>query len=325
MNAQRALRDLSHTPNGRLFFTAGGVMMADLAAEALGAPTSEYLPGGSVAAAHRIWSEQGPNLSTDTLVWADAGFCDLLEAAALGLREQAAADGIFRSEEFDLLAPSGTLYLSRPIELVRRHEADPRTYRRLDWNVDGGGTLLKVMAIGDRPEDRGRTYKLGVPEWTLGSIKGVGYGWTAPAITPIGTDMEVPAGDNLSNYHSTFLVLALASLARSKHVLDEPAATRSRQSRPPTGPGSQNQGEMPGVRRISLTRPEIGRLEVEAARPGASRRAHWVRGHWRRQWYATVEEHRMRWVDGHMRGDPAIGLVTGERVLIARQPKSVPA
>lgn len=74
------------------------------------------------------------------------------------------------------------------------------------------------------------------------------------------------------------------------------------------------------VRVLSLVNPEHGRYELDAA-TGRKLRAHWVRGHWRNQWYATAQEHKTIWVDGFVRGDASIGTVGGARVYAARAPK----
>jgi hypothetical protein len=42
-----------------------------------------------------------------------------------------------------------------------------------------------------------------------------------------------------------------------------------------------------------------------------------VRGHWKRQWFGSVEEHRTIWIDGYPRGDFTRGTVTGTKALIA--------
>ena len=41
-----------------------------------------------------------------------------------------------------------------------------------------------------------------------------------------------------------------------------------------------------------------------------------VRGHWRSQWYPSVEDHRPIWIDQHLRGPEGTELRGGERVTV---------
>lgn len=83
--------------------------------------------------------------------------------------------------------------------------------------------------------------------------------------------------------------------------------------------GSTPKRKTSTVRVISLRNPEYGRFELDAA-TGRKLRAHWVRGHWRRQWYASQEEHRSIWIEGFLRGDTRLGTVSGPRVYRATAP-----
>ncbi len=46
-----------------------------------------------------------------------------------------------------------------------------------------------------------------------------------------------------------------------------------------------------------------------------------MRGHWKQQWYPSVEEHRPLWVSGYPRGDFTGGVVPGAKVLVASDRK----
>lgn len=70
------------------------------------------------------------------------------------------------------------------------------------------------------------------------------------------------------------------------------------------------------VRRVYLSNPEYGDAELAGAR-GKPHRLHWVRGHWRKQWFPKSEAHRTIWIDGHPRGSKALGTVGGDKVYIA--------
>ena len=40
-------------------------------------------------------------------------------------------------------------------------------------------------------------------------------------------------------------------------------------------------------------------------------RAHWARGHMRRQWWPSLEQHVPRWIQTHVRGNPELGWAPG--------------
>lgn len=62
---------------------------------------------------------------------------------------------------------------------------------------------------------------------------------------------------------------------------------------------------------ILKTRP------TASAATGREVRAHRVCGHWRNQWYASTQEHHTIWIDGFVRGDGDLGIVTGPKVYLA--------
>lgn len=110
------------------------------------------------------------------------------------------------------------------------------------------------------------------------------------------------------------LVRALSAIARSPQTeetadaVETPVQRRSRIKRHKRAPRD--------VRVLSLHHAEHGRYELDAA-TGRKVRAHWVRGHWRNQWYASTQEHHTIWIDGFVRGDGDLGLVTGPKVYLA--------
>lgn len=71
------------------------------------------------------------------------------------------------------------------------------------------------------------------------------------------------------------------------------------------------------VRVLSLVNPEHGDYELGAA-TGIKQRRHWVRGHWRNQWYSSDQTNRTIWIDGFIKGSADIGTVTGDKVYVAK-------
>lgn len=72
----------------------------------------------------------------------------------------------------------------------------------------------------------------------------------------------------------------------------------------------QGSGETPRpsseVPYIRLYRPgtRIDQTSVESEKTGATKAAHSVRGHIRRQWYPSTEEHKEIWIEPYKTGDP---------------------
>lgn len=114
------------------------------------------------------------------------------------------------------------------------------------------------------------------------------------------------------------LVRAVSAIARS------PLAT---ETRPPVESPKQKKlrqkkkkPDPHGIRVVSLRKSEYGDYELDAT-TGRKVRAHWVRGHWRNQWYPSVNAHRTIWIDGFVKGDAAQGTVGGSKVYIAQGDK----
>jgi len=120
--------------------------------------------------------------------------------------------------------------------------------------------------------------------------------------------------------HATRALAALTALMRTSSNVKE---TRELGSKAARKVAARFKLDDPVVRRLYLNRPESGAAELDAlraARTGAPR-GHWVRGHWKRQWYPATEEHHWHWIDGYPRGDFETGSVPGARVQVARPPR----
>lgn len=111
---------------------------------------------------------------------------------------------------------------------------------------------------------------------------------------------------------------SLGAIAQSSHTKDETVTVESKKQRK----HRERKGKPAPrpVRVLSLHNPEYGRYELDAA-TGRKLRQHWVRGHWRNQWYPKLERNKRIWVDGFVRGDAKLGTVTGPKVYVARGKK----
>lgn len=128
----------------------------------------------------------------------------------------------------------------------------------------------------------------------------------------------VTRGDITYDHESPMLALlhAFAALIRTPTTREETQAPSARTTTSARRHGTPE----PMIRRIYLRQPEQGPAELDALRAErhGTPRGHWVRGHWRNQWYASVEEHRWVWIEGHPRGDWTKGHLRTPKVLIAR-------
>ena len=122
------------------------------------------------------------------------------------------------------------------------------------------------------------------------------------------------------DYHPT--VARAVALMRSLKAISETPIAKTQMAKNPPLPKHRKRSKMKPIdvseiRTISLRKPQVAHNEFEAA-TGIKQRAHWVRGHWRNQWYPSYEEHRPLWIEGHPKGDPKLGTVDSATVYLAK-------
>jgi hypothetical protein len=79
-------------------------------------------------------------------------------------------------------------------------------------------------------------------------------------------------------------------------------------------------------RDVRVVRLSRSLAEKRAADPNAASSREWqhrwiVRGHWRRQWYPTLNAHRPRWIAPYLKGPTSAPLLRGEKVIVATAPR----
>lgn len=133
--------------------------------------------------------------------------------------------------------------------------------------------------------------------------------------------IEVMGSDKAAQQRIGKILIALTALSRTASSVRESQVTAPKKARLRASRAGMTD---PRVRRLYLQRPDQGAAEIDALRAErqGTPRGHWVRGHWRQQWFPSVQEHRWQWIDGFPRGDFSKGTVGGERILIARPPQS---
>lgn len=91
------------------------------------------------------------------------------------------------------------------------------------------------------------------------------------------------------------ILIALAALTRTAGIVAETSQSASKAAR---AAAARAKMRNPNVRRLYLMRRESAAAVLDALREhrNGTPRGHWVRGHRRHQWYASVEEHRWQWI-----------------------------
>lgn len=231
-------------------------------------------------------------------VLADDAFSDMMRAAALSSPDD-------RLSPEEIPSPFGAVFFQNELPF---EGFESRPVRAIAWghSDDDGrifiaaferGLRYKVIEGGTHPEEY---------EHDLFCI--------ASAIFSPGEEDELCD----TNALLVRLVRSISAIAQSSHTKDETVTVESKKQRK----HRERKGKPAPrpVRVLSLHNPEYGRYELDAA-TGRKLRQHWVRGHWRNQWYPKLERNKRIWVDGFVRGDAKLGTVTGPKVYVARGKK----
>jgi hypothetical protein len=239
---------------------------------------------------HKTWASQEL-----LLMAADEPFVDMMEAAALS-----APTGPLESDE--LLSDSGVIFFQRERLIPMMSTITP--VRGVLWYTNGKFINMQVLIDGhyerDLPGDEGieppvenysYLYVLNLLRTTTARPEEAGEG----AVEALG------------------FLRSIAAIARSSQTRSETKVVERREKKG----GRVRNIHRETVRILSLRNPEYGRYELDGA-TGRKLRQHWVRGHWRNQWYAGEQINKTIWIDGFVRGDAALGIVTGQKVYVAR-------
>lgn len=205
----------------------------------------------------------------------------------------------------DLIAPHGAIFFEQMIDgdLIPGFISGNSRIRAITWqtHTDKSGSPVAV-AVSNWYEAQGSRYLWKHYTHILGFNASV-------------TDMH-SEGSHGGIFH---LLRAVGAVARTSYAIDDQVEVQLSGSPKSKKGGRKPQPRRPQkIRRLYLRHPEYGAAELDAARGRQNRRLHWVRGHWRKQWYPSQEIHHIRWIEGHPRGSAELGTVEGERVLIGK-------
>lgn len=250
-----------------------------------------------------------------TTVLARDDFVDMVMAATITAPRQQLVDQ-------DLIAPSGVIYFTNPQDLsiifegqnVGPRATGIRSVRGIEWisweSAEGPSIVWFLLVDGPILQESTKHLNLLFPEEF--------YLYTIPyafGISPINNNSRLPMDHDVIDA----MLKAATAIISSPMTHDQTVTAESAKAKK----ARQRKGKaaLSDIRVLSLHNPEHGRYELDAA-TGRKLRAHWVRGHWRNQWYAKTNEHQTIWIDGFVKGDAERGTLTGPKVYVARAPQT---
>ncbi|QBX55058.1 hypothetical protein EXE58_06050 [Nocardioides seonyuensis] len=274
-----------------------------------------WLPESREQAA--LWANTDEQaLAAAQLFVADASMVSLIDAAAPTMPDQP-----LRATDIPTGPEPGVLWFETP--LPDRSDIAPHApIQALAWQTlpaghpllrDGRGASVVLTAwvrtndfaeaIGNAaPDDAPRLTPFTTVAWEVDTLIGTVHG-------------EVPV--DAGSVPLFFQRVAAAFWT----LLSQPTVTSSRREQPLSSSDRRRH------RRAGVVDPSAGVRVItlatqQRAESGGTGRAlvnrHIVRGHWRRQWYASLEEHRHVWIHAFVKGPAGAPLLGGERVFAAR-------
>jgi hypothetical protein len=272
--------------------SAFGLWMAN--ESALRAGLDERYAQEIAAESRQLWAQEDL-----LMIFAKDSYLDMLEAAAL-----TAPDGELNDDE--LLSSAGVMLFEHERNVpafTARNDDVP--IRGITWKAEGGYITVQVMIDGH--------HELNNPGQLEPPADCYAYLYQLNLLKASMRDPTVPGRDGGAR--------ALVAYLRSIKVIAQSAATNSttvQQKRLSKKEARQARTALPStVRVLSLRNADHGRYELDAA-TGRKVRQHWVRGHWRNQWYPSLNDNRAIWIDGYIKGDASLGTVTGQKIHVAR-------
>jgi hypothetical protein len=251
--------------------------------------------------AKRVAQDTADMIAAATLIWCDPPMVDMWAAAADTYPDEVL-------EPHHLPDPDGIVILAKPLPRVIHPEL-PGDHKEqisaITWSTSKDGKSV-ILLTWHRHHGLDR----------------IGWGDT-PRQTVIASGLSVSSlgirqmGSRCEGETTVRLIQALTGLIRSP-LTDERAESGSKAARKEATRAGVTE---PRIRRVYLRRPEHAAAELEAARDaraGRTVRGHWVSGHWKRQWHASIGEHRWIRVEGYPRGDFGAGEVSTPKARIAR-------
>lgn len=257
-----------------------------------------------------------PIVNQGMVIFAHDDFAQMMNAAAI-----TAPQRLIKPHE--LLADSGFLYFETEQNLTEIADVY-QPVRAISWSTNSDHTSQsdrRMLQVFIWCEGHHRAEEWDNLSVTVGAPREINYAMHVCgfSFTPIDQHMTDQPIEKAADRHGPIigLIRAIGAIASSPASIQQDAAVKPRTKKKKR----RGTSSVPSsVRILSLHNPDHGRYELDAA-TGRRVRAHWVRGHWRNQWYAKDQEHRIIWIDGFAKGDAERGIITAPKVYVARGPK----
>lgn len=235
------------------------------------------------------------------LWWVAPPMCALVDHAAKSMPPH-------RLHARDVPEPFGMVFFGSALDGIDSYgESEPMVVNAVSWGVrtllENGKQGIDITSWGLAVTTHGRIWTpMGGPNWWLGGLPTATTGAPADAR---GSTAEASA------YEDCHRLAALWRLAASPGIATE---TTER-----LGRAAERRVERAGVDPSPLRVIRLRRLASSAPEYEHGTDVEWshrwmVSGHWRNQWYPTLDDHRPVWISPYVKGPDHLPLVVKETV-----------
>lgn len=268
--------------------------------------------------------------NNNRIVLADESFAQMMLAASISV-----PDTPLRADE--LIAEEGLLFFEKPLyinsifEMSQEIPADERMatfykstpVRAIQWSKWGNQDLMITMYSDEKFVDE-REVRIVTAEQSVDNPLNPKMlyqylGQITFGVGSLNASQTEHDESHASVKHSIALLRSFKAILESQISKEQNAEdiVGEKKKRKARKASKRKIGDISKITVVSLVDQKHGRYELEAA-THIKMRLHWVRGHWRNQWYPSVEEHRAIWINGFAKGDPTLGSVQNRTVYTTR-------
>lgn len=256
------------------------------------------------------------------------------KSAEVALRSLVGRHAYYATEEMTALIAAGATRSVEDLALTVTDLPSPDGFAYLH-RPDDAGLFLWWTVVGDSRVAAALSSSSILREWlsldvadlasmpspfAMADLSGIGTD-DAPRSSWVTNPFKDKFGDDEDLFRRQDAQAALPHLFSFVHMLRQEFAEDAAEQLPPV-PVSDKRGKRK-MRRDRVSYLSV-RRRVSGGATGRSGREYsvrWVvRGHWRRQWYATQNRHIPIWIMDHIAGPDDAPLVTNDKVTVVKQP-----
>lgn len=271
--------------------------------------------------------------SKNRIVLADEGFAQMMLAAAISV-----PDTPLRADE--LISEEGVIFFEKPLyinpifKISQEIPADERMatfykstpVRAIQWSKWGSQDLMITMYSDEKFVDEREVQAVSAeqsfndplnPKIMYQYLGQISFGVGSLDASQAEYDEDHASVKHTIALLRSFKAILESQISKEQNAEDVVGEQKTRKKRKAS---KRKAGDISRITVVSLIDQKHGRHELEAA-THIKMRLHWVRGHWRNQWYPSVKEHRSIWINGFAKGDPTLGHVQNHIVYTTRSRK----